>query len=1364
VRSLDDISRLTGAQREYLRDRFGQFTFLECDGEGRVSYVSEPFRRYAANRLADLRKKVEDVVISDLFARKEEKEAAAMLPTALHQAARYDQLLQYLTPGHFEAAIKMNESVTPIKRQIDFGVQAALASGRDGELVRFSIHKSTLVQLESADVWKAEVEARIALDDFATAESLANAVRLKEDRLHLLAVIAKGRVKRGLTQPPELLETVRSLYGQIDRQHLGDRALEIAADLVYCAPSLAVEMVEEASSQDSGRADLAMATLALATPKDVLPRVDGDIAKKIRERIRSPQLRAFIEETQVRTRDTTAQDVLSQVKLVNLPERKLFFLRQWALQNRRREDAWEVVEAGLDLAIRSTEYTPNARDIRELASPLPFIESAECLRRLTAKFTANRGNIERHGPTVDYVRLLLLLARGEYRHDATRGGSAFCDAYLYTTDIKDLGVRAECFARLIVCLDATDPARELEKTDRIHTLAEKGLTEAVDALRGATALHDTVFSGILGALAGTRVDLAADIALSLNTEPRRDGALVEVIVAAFGTGDPPVGFVKARELIEKIKDPDQRDDAVFKVLDCTKRRKEIPVSWGTEVRQFLNLAKLVGDPEVRTDCFACIYCVLKRSESSGSADLCDTLFKNMEASLGEIDVGWEKVRAAFEASALLAPLAATHARQLLTLAESAKQSTLLQTENAAKAYIGTIFLAFSAFVGLLRRRLTDENDICRLADLIDRVPSYGERARTWAELALRVHAAGEHTLCQNIVSQRVRPLLQKLQTEFGSQALNTLAAVLPAIYSAFPVPALGEFASLPPGERDRTYYLTCRYLFRGRTRYEPFEDLGGKGYDIGYEQATEICEIIGRIDQDDAAYYLIKDLVDSLASNRRRAVLSREQMSELAGKIERLGTTKFPNPRHITHNGYLICVRALVERLRKPSAAVWDGLASEARSIPNVSDRVFVLCCIAGACQSKEPQKARQLFTEADSIAKTIACVYDRVARQNMVAKEAWGVDRAFAKQTLQSTMKVAVDNDNEDLLSLQSNMLDFAHRVDPELAASLAALADTDPARSRTRLTLRQQLDRLRSTKELAAEPDQRDHSSVQRDHYPQAAWRLLGQLNARMAANRKPEALREFAEVAASLPFTQAYPILALVIGNAVSRFSDTDQARSILRPMFEATLLASQIAARMADQNNRVALTVFTGVDSSTDTLNPDLIKAGQREVAVRRIEHWIAEKVGEYLTISDPFFGPDDLEVLKMILAIKPGTKVRVLTSLKHQKQEQVAEPYAQTYIQRWRSDISSQDPPDTEIAVVGTKTGDSPIHDRWWLTAGGGLRMGTSFRSIGVEKDAELSELAAETAAAFEQQVNGYLRRDVREHRGERLSYQAFALD
>jgi len=578
------------------------------------------------------------------------------------------------------------------------------------------------------------------------------------------------------------------------------------------------------------------------------------------------------------------------------------------------------------------------------------------------------------------------------------------------------------------------------------------------------------------------------------------------------------------------------------------------------------------------------------------------------------------------------------------------------------------------------------------------------------------------------------------------------------------VSALEEFASLPAEKRDVAYYLTCRYLFRSCTHHEPFETVPGQGYEIGYEQAVEICEIIGRIGRDDTAYYLIRDLVNSLTSSRNKSNLTREQIGEITAKVEKLGATKFPNPKHITHKGYAVCVRALVERLRKPNASVWDGLAAEARSIPNVSDSVFVLCCVADACRSREALKCRQFLKEADAIANTIQCVSERLARTNMVAEQAWEVDPAFAKQILQSTMKAAVEASDDDLWTLQSEILDFAHRVDPELAAKLASLADNDPARVRMRLALREQLEVLKSTKALSAQAGERDEAHVRKDHYPQAAWRLLGQLNAGRATHRRPEDMREFATVASSLPFAEAYPILPLVIGNAVKRFSNTDQALTILRPMFEATLLASQIAARMADQNNRIAQEAFAGVEGTGTVVSPDLIKAGQRDLAVRRIEQWIEEKVGAYLTISDPFFGPEDLDVLRLILAFKPGTKVRVLTSLKHQTSEKVAEPYAQSYIGHWRSSISSQDPPDTEIAIVGTKSGDSPLHDRWWLTAGAGLRMGTSFRSIGVEKDAELSELPPESAAAFEQQVNGYLRRDVREHRGERLSYQAFALD
>jgi hypothetical protein len=471
---------------------------------------------------------------------------------------------------------------------VDLGVQASLVLNRDSELVRFSIHKSALIQLESIEVEKAEVEARIALDDFTKAQALANAAGLKEDRLHLLSVIAKGKIKRGLVPEPELIDSINALYKQIDRRHLGARALEIACDLVYSIPTLAAEMVEEASLSKPDSADVAIAALALSARRGDLPGRHEDIAMGIREKIRSPQLKRFINEASVRTRDTSAREILAQIEQINSAERKLFFLRQWAAQNRRRSDAWEVVQAALGHAIRAAEYTPNAHDMRQIASPLPFVEDAERLQNLVGMFAANKGNFERYGPTVDYVCLLLLMARCEFRHDKARGRTWFEEAYLYMSYVADLAVKAECFARLCVSLDLADQEQNLEHSDKLHSLAETGLNEAVRQLRDASALHDIVFSGIIRALVATRFDAAIMIANSLNTESRRDEAVVEVLDAAMGTDRPP-DVSKVREVITTINDPEDRDDAVFKVLDRVFRRRAIPSAWDKAVLQFMEL-------------------------------------------------------------------------------------------------------------------------------------------------------------------------------------------------------------------------------------------------------------------------------------------------------------------------------------------------------------------------------------------------------------------------------------------------------------------------------------------------------------------------------------------------------------------------------------------------------------------------------------------------------------------------------------------------------------------------------------------------------------------------------------------------------
>ena len=147
---------------------------------------------------------------------------------------------------------------------------------------------------------------------------------------------------------------------------------------------------------------------------------------------------------------------------------------------------------------------------------------------------------------------------------------------------------------------------------------------------------------------------------------------------------------------------------------------------------------------------------------------------------------------------------------------------------------------------------------------------------------------------------------------------------------------------------------------------------------------------------------------------------------------------------------------------------------------------------------------------------------------------------------------------------------------------------------------------------------------------------------------------------------------------------------------------------------------------------------------------------------YLKICDQFFGPDDLEVLMILQSANPKCKVYILTSKKHHEQEGIASP-DDAYQQCWRH-ISDQDPPETEVVIVGIdSSGKSPIHDRWWLTEGAGLWIGTSFNSLGKTQDSTIKRSSEAEAAQQASNVDQYLFDRKREYNGERLRYLSFTL-
>ena len=347
-----DIARILSLEESAIKEQLSGLGAVEIYEAG-VSFVSEAHRKFTANLLRNYREAANKLIIDDLLKDADSDIALDYLPTAYEESERLDELLEYLTPEHFAKILERSGSLSSVQRRADLGFTAAQRLDRHEDMLRFSMHKSVITELSGAEIWRSEIEARMALKDYDAAFALAQSTVLKEDRFHLLIVIGKMKKEHGLTPEPELLEQIRLLYDQIDPRSTGDRAIDIASDLIAIDPDLAVRMIEEAtaSASDKSEIDWAFATLSIAAldaSRDQ-PNI-SDAAEKARAKITDPKAQEFSSAASVFFGEYSAAQVIEKVSKLE-PKNRLFFLRHWAISNREKTDAADVIDYSLDLLV-----------------------------------------------------------------------------------------------------------------------------------------------------------------------------------------------------------------------------------------------------------------------------------------------------------------------------------------------------------------------------------------------------------------------------------------------------------------------------------------------------------------------------------------------------------------------------------------------------------------------------------------------------------------------------------------------------------------------------------------------------------------------------------------------------------------------------------------------------------------------------------------------------------------------------------------------------------------------------------------------------------------------------------------------------
>ena len=1377
---ISDLARLLHQTEETVQNLLRPLTFVSIkNGPGEVTFFSEAHRRYMVRELSSLKKAVDDLIIADLMKRPTEEPTLVRLPGLLVEGNRTNDLIHYLETPVFISMIDKQQSLTLAIRQAGLGTKTALELSRGTDAFRFSLVQSALLELRGTDVGQSEIEAYLAVGEYDTATVLAQQTMLKEDRLLLLAVIAKSYQQHAETPPPALLEQIRQVYDEVDREHLGEAAVEIAAILLYTLPELAIALVEESvhASGSDDSVDLMLMGLSLAAIEKREVATERFAVEELGSHIKDPEMRQLNDAIALLLHGDSGSDVIARAKPLNPVNRRVFFLGAWVEANARHPDALIVIDYALKVMQESNEYPHMARDYRKLAEALPYSRDSIKIQSSIQTMDMQKSYVEHHGPTQEYVQLQLLLARAEAPYDLNSALDRVITIWDYASNRQDLGEKTECFAWLVASIrymqrDILDET-VFGQLEQAYTAISPELEGFIQTLLATSADHYHALSNTLRTLAVTDRETALRVAQQLNTSMRRDQAIGLVTLLVAKRANNLTDSLFLQNAIKQICDPDRKAGVILAVL----RRVAFLAKGKKATRDFfpfLDMGEQLQHAAHRCQAICLSHQILSRMASDRTlpdqlelAHRLENCLVHLHDTWSSIDVGWLKIKVGYFIVNNLAAVNPVRAKEYLELTEKVQSETTLPTIQGGGSYTLLVQLSVRAFSGLLASRINTDIDFKRLQRVIELLPSQGEQAIMWSRLAMRYFIADHADDAKGVVRTFVLPLLNSISQHDIGYRYHVINEVSPAIYCTHPATAESYLTPLPRLQQDRIRLTIARFILRKAPPEDPYV---GTTRQVPDDEIDQICEIAEHMHEDALLYQLVKEVADYIEMGRPpRGKYRKEFQHTIYQRLRNVIESRLPQLENIRHKGYRIIALAQAVRIQPEKDLrdrIWSTCIEEARSIPNGTDRAYVLAILASLHPADKPIR-RHLLEEAGEIARSFPATLDRIETLATLAEIILDMENhknlvSLVREFVENAMNGTRGKEEDSVYSLQRHIIDLAYQCDALLAASLAALFDDDPARLQQQIELNQLKSQAR-TNGLPLLPGKTIEPESDR-LYSKIAFAQIGRLHATGHTLHMPD-LYDCFRVASHYSLSGVYDVYVWLVENANKRFAqDVKRGRDSLKPVYDTVIdvaeMTGNIVGLRSSRSQRMRQRFVS--NNNVPQNAPGLIPAGKPEAAVMFLRTWFEKEVQEYVKICDPYFGLEELEWIHLLLGIHPECQVTIMTTSEKLPQKKV--PAIQQFQEYWEEHYEML-APNVEIAIIETASSPvrSPIHDRWITTKNAGLDMGTSFNGLGKTRVSLIKPLSGEEMASWEAIMTDYLTRKIARFEGEKLICNIFPL-
>ena len=1364
--TLNELGMLLPGPTSDVRELLDPLSFvLLPESDDRIAlFVSDTFKKYASSRLVERKEAVEERLIDFLLASPNSRAAVSSLPDYLNIMGKHDRLIRYLSPDHFVTVMNEAQSVTHVKQRVQIGIEAAATLNDNPELLRFAMQRSLLVDLDRVVASKCEVEARISVGDFDSALVLAQSALLKEDRLQLLALIATKTRQRGQSPDAELVEQIERLFEEVDFPSIGDKALSLASDLMGVRPDLAIRAVELSSNAKSAlSADVAFARLSIRGALDRKAPEEADTSERIRSSIQNPSLRKMSTLVALLVGSYDQDELIKEVERVSNPLDRLYLLRQWLGRTHDGSKVTPILEYALKLAIQTTEYTPTATHLREFAKPLPLVSSPKDITYLVGVFDEQKTITEPLGPAQDYLCLQMTLAEALMRADPSQAFGRFEEALRAVSQLGDLQSRVSCYGTFMGSVLRLCERPGFGRLQSLEKECGDKLRDAVEEILRTTAEQTYALRDVLEELAALDGHYCLDLCQQLNTVERRDEAY-ELLLQSLEVDINLLNVGVACCALDSMSDLEARAGAYTRLLGWINRaigRAASKEQLLERLKPLFGICDSLERMEERALCCGLAAATLAKGNQTNVKSLQQHLLASGYAAWQNIDSDENRVQIGFELAGILSKHHRERARAYLSEAAAVRvaggQSIL------RNARIGCMRLGIRAFGALVLHNVDDETDTDVIQAQIRRFSSKYIRVAAWSELALSYFRAGREGQGKNIVNREIYPLLESLKIQGRLLWEKGVCVAAPSLVATNINAGLELISSLSYTWKDDALSAVLRFMFRKLPPADPIDYAGEEKFRITYGEARDICRVLRMFDSDSHVYLNIERLLASVRWKENGRNISEQQKVQICTDVESIIVAMLPCPRFIVHDGFAIIATAQLLKTRRAKDPEWNALIARARAVPNLADRIFVLATIARLYSGKDPGLQMRLFEEATALTDSLPCLVDRIDRYHAIAEEAETVNVEYAKGCLKAAIKQPVrDIDGDDAWRAQRRIVDTAHRISRDLAAALASEIDDDEARTAFKASLRNRVKTLDHKRELS-KAGASDRASLKRPELaPDAARMALASLNSDRSEPVQLSELRQYLYKSSESSIHESYYMYSFAIENSARTFRRAPAAVSRLKAVFHATMRACDLAEQLTGHRSaRLQKSAELVLNQPSASM---LVRAGEREKGLQVIQRWIEDSAADHLFIHDPYMGPEEVgTVMKMVLRARVPIRLNIMTSVHHQRGEKITEPYQQAYSSYWAR-ISDQEAPETLVLIVGLRSSKkSPVHPRWWLTRGSGLRVDTSLRSLGTANDSEIFTLTPTEVTERTEELSQYFELRKRKHNGERLEITTVTL-